>query len=85
MGLSKAIDPPKDLNESYLLVNQWIKPKAAGMGYASTVATMLENLDERRNNRDRRGRNRRGGKQQHQQQEDKQQGAKDSKRPEKPK
>jgi hypothetical protein len=25
---SKAINLPKDLNEIYLLVNQWLKPKA---------------------------------------------------------
>jgi hypothetical protein len=54
---SKAIDPPKDLNETYLLENQWLKPKAAGSGYASTFAMMLDGLDEKRNNPDRRGRN----------------------------
>ncbi len=80
---SKAIDPPKDLNEIYLLVNQWLKLKAAGTGYASTFAMTLDHLDERRKNRDRRGRNRQGGKQQ--QQEDKQQGVTDSTKPEKPK
>jgi hypothetical protein len=46
---SKAMDPPKDLNEIYLLANQWLKPKAAGTGYASTFATMLDHLDDRRN------------------------------------
>jgi hypothetical protein len=30
--ISKAIDPPKELNEVYLLANQWLKPKAAGSG-----------------------------------------------------
>ena len=81
---SKAIDPPKDLNEIYLLANQWLKPKAAGTGYASTFATMLDHLDDRRNPGDRRGRNRCGGKQQ-QQQEEKHQGAMDSTKQERPK
>jgi hypothetical protein len=55
--MSKAIDPPKDLNEIYLLANQWLKPKTAGSEYASTFATMLDGLDEKRNNTDRRERN----------------------------
>jgi hypothetical protein len=54
---SKAIDPPKDLNEIYLLANKWLKPKAAGSRYASIFTMMLDNLEERRNSNDRRGRN----------------------------
>jgi hypothetical protein len=63
----KAIEPPTDVNEIYLLANQWSKLKAAGIGYASTFAMMLDGLDESRNNADRRGRNQRGRKQQQQQ------------------
>jgi hypothetical protein len=29
---SKAINPLKDLNEIYLLANQWLKPKAGSSG-----------------------------------------------------
>jgi hypothetical protein len=64
---SKAIDPPKALNKIYLFANQWLKPKAAGSGYASTFATMLDHPEDRRPNADRRRRNRRSGKQQQQQ------------------
>ncbi len=47
---SKAIDPPKDLNEIYLLANKWLKPKVAGSGYASNFAMMQDSLDDRRSN-----------------------------------
>jgi hypothetical protein len=66
-------------------VSQWLKPKAAGSGYASTFTMMLDGLDERRNNAERRGKNRRGGKKQQQQPDDKQQGATDSNKIEKTK
>jgi hypothetical protein len=75
---SKAIDPPKDLNEIYLLANQWLKPKAAGSGYASTFATTLDHPEDRRPNADRRGRNKRSGKQQQQQQHQQEPAATDS-------
>ncbi len=42
---SKAIDPPKDLNEIYLLANQWLKPKATTSSFASTFSTTLDRVD----------------------------------------
>jgi hypothetical protein len=72
--MSKAINPPKDLNEIYLLSNQWLKPKATGTGYASTFAMTLDKIDE--GNRCGKGK----GKQQQGEKktEDKQRGATDS-------
>ncbi len=61
------------------MANQWLKPKAAGSGYASTFATMLDHPEEQRPNADKRGRNRQSGKQQQQQQQQQQEpGATDS-------
>jgi hypothetical protein len=79
---SMAIDPPKDLNEIYLLANQWLKPKATGTGYASIFAMTLDKIDE--GNRCGKGK----GKQQPGEKkipEDKQQGVTDSTKQEKPK
>jgi len=53
---SKAIDPPKDLNEIYLLANQWLKPKVTTSSFASTFLTTLDRVDEEN------GRGRRRGK-----------------------
>jgi hypothetical protein len=72
---SKAINPLRDLNEIYLLANQWLKPKAAGSGYASTFDMTLDHPEDRRPNADRRGRNKRSGKQQQKQQQQQEPGA----------
>jgi hypothetical protein len=79
--LSKAINPPKDLNEIYLLANQWLKPKATGTGYASTFATTLDKIDEG----NRRGKGKGKQQQGEKKTEDKQRGATDSTKQEKPK
>ncbi len=78
---SKAINPPKDLNEIYLLANQWLKPKATGTGYASTFATTLDKIDEGNRHGKGKGKHQQGEKRT----EDKQRGATDSTKQEKPK
>jgi hypothetical protein len=79
--MSKAINPPQDLNKINLLANQWLKPKATGTGYASTFTTTLDKMDEG----NKRGKGK--GKQQQREKttEDKQRGAMDSTKQEKPK
>jgi len=59
---SKAVDPPKDLNEIYLLANQWLKPKATTSSFASTFSTTLDRVDEENDRGRRRGKKQPGGK-----------------------
>jgi hypothetical protein len=59
----RQLNLPRTLMK-FIFSNQWLKPKAAGSGYASTFITMLNHLDERRNNGDRRRWNRTNGKKQ---------------------
>jgi hypothetical protein len=42
----KAINPPKDLNEIYLLANQWLKPKVTTSSFVSMFSTMLDRVEE---------------------------------------
>ncbi len=59
---SKAIDPPKDLNEIYLLANQWLKPKVTTSSFASTFSMTLDRVDEGERRDKRRGKRQPGGK-----------------------
>ena len=43
---SKAIEQPKNLNEMYLLANQWLKTTTKiNMGYATTFVTTLDHQE----------------------------------------
>jgi hypothetical protein len=48
---AKSITQPANLNDMYLLVNQWVKPVTRGNAavYASTFHTMLDKTDRRGN------------------------------------
>ncbi len=59
---SKAIDPHRDLNEIYLLANQWLKPKVTTSSFASTFSTTLDRVDEGEGQGKRRGKQQPGGK-----------------------
>jgi hypothetical protein len=41
----KSITPPKYLNSVYNMANQWVKPKAAGGGTASTFALTIDQIE----------------------------------------
>jgi hypothetical protein len=59
---SKAIDPPKDLNEIYLLANQWLEPKVTTSSFASTFSMTLDRVDEGEGQGKWRGKRQPGGK-----------------------
>jgi hypothetical protein len=59
---SKAIDPPKDLNEIYLLANQWLKPKVTTSSFVCTFTAMLDRVDDGDGRGKREGKKQQGGK-----------------------